>query len=614
MSGGTRAISVVIPCFADERFDDVLECVAALRRQTLPPTEVVVVVDNNVALLERLRDAVPDVSVIANRESRGSSGARNTGIESTRGEIVAFFDDDAAPEPDCLARLAAQYVNEDVVGVGGGVVADWYTRRPPWFPAEFDWVVGCTYRGFPTRPAAVRNLIGANMSFRRYALEAADGFSAEMARRGRYPLGVDDTELCIRIQRILPGGQLIYEPEARALHKVPRGRESWRYFRTRCLAEGRAKAALMTVLGAGEKLSTERSYVARILPTGVARGVLDAMTGRDRAGLKRSLAIVAGLVITSAGYAFGRLRTMRPRPEPGLNGRGDGLLRSAAHPDPVGLPGMRRETRAVTRVPILLYHSVSDDPPAWIQRYCVAPDVFSGQLELIVESGMTALSVAEYVCLLEDRRPLPDHPVVITFDDGLADFQAYALPALRRAGLPATLFVTTGFLEGLPEGRGLARPSGPWLDPAALVDVRAQGIEIGAHTHSHPQLDTLPVELARFEIVRSKEILENLLGAPVPSFAYPYGYHGPVVHRLARGAGFASACAVKNALSFSADDPFALARLTIRADTTLDQLTAWLDGRGAPLAPRRERARTRAWRAYRRGRAAVSQPGEPRLP
>ena len=259
----------------------------------------------------------------------------------------------------------------------------------------------------------------------------------------------------------------------------------------------------------------------------------------------------------------------------------------------------------MTPIPILLYHSVSEDPPAWIRPYCVTPDVFARHVELIHESGMTALSVAEHAHRLDGGGPLPERPVLITFDDGLADFAEHALPALRRAALPATLFVTTGFVHGLPEGLGVSRPPGPWLDAAALLELHSEGVEIGAHTHSHPHLDTLPVESARVEIARSKEILESLLGAPVPSFAYPYGYHGPAVRRLAQTCGFASACAVKNALSFPTDDRFALARLTIRADTSLARLGAWLQGRGAPLAPRRERTRTRAWRAYRRARAAV---------
>jgi peptidoglycan/xylan/chitin deacetylase (PgdA/CDA1 family) len=260
----------------------------------------------------------------------------------------------------------------------------------------------------------------------------------------------------------------------------------------------------------------------------------------------------------------------------------------------------------VTPVPILLYHSISDDPPQWIRPLSITPKEFSHHLELIRASVRTPVSVGDYASILAGHGSLPDRPVVITFDDGFADFREEALPALRRAGLQATLFVTTGFLEGVSEGDAMKRPPGRWLDAAALLDLHAEGVEIGAHSHSHPHLDTLPAEMARDEIARSKQMLEELLDAPVSSFAYPHGYHGPVVRRLAQECGFASACAVKNALSWDDDDRFALARLMVRADTTLDRLEAWLDGRGAPLARARERARTRAWRTYRRGRALVT--------
>jgi GT2 family glycosyltransferase len=311
MSRPTPAISVVIPCFADERFEDVLDGVEALRRQTFPPAEIVVVVDHNPALLERLRASLPDVGVLANRQQRGSSGTRNTGIASTGGEIVAFFDDDAVPERDCLERLVPHYADERVVGVGGGVSPDWCTGRPRWFPEEFDWVVGCSYRSLPDQPAAQRNLLGANMSFRRDALEAVGGFAAEMARTGRHPLGVDDTEVCIRVRRSLPGSVLLYAPDARARHKVPAARATWRYFCTRCLAEGHAKAALTALAGRRESLSSERAFVVRVIPAGVVRGMLDAVTGKNGASAQRPLALVAGLLLTSAGYVAGTIRAWR---------------------------------------------------------------------------------------------------------------------------------------------------------------------------------------------------------------------------------------------------------------------------------------------------------------
>jgi GT2 family glycosyltransferase len=302
------AISVVIPCFAEERFEDVLEGVDALRRQTLPPAEIVIVVDHNPALLGRLRRSLGGIKVIASRECRGSSGARNTGIASTRGEIIVFFDDDATAEPDCLERLLGHYADETVLGVGGGLSPEWCNGRPRWFPEEFNWVVGCSYRGLPSRPTPQRNLLGAAMSFRRGALEAVGGFSAEMARTGRHPLGVDDTEVCIRIRREFPGSVLLYAPDARARHKVPATRARRRYFCTRCFAEGRAKAALTTVSGWGESLSSERAYLVRVLPVGVLREVLSALTGKDSAGLQRSLAIVVGLFLTTAGYVAGTIQ------------------------------------------------------------------------------------------------------------------------------------------------------------------------------------------------------------------------------------------------------------------------------------------------------------------
>lgn len=262
-------------------------------------------------------------------------------------------------------------------------------------------------------------------------------------------------------------------------------------------------------------------------------------------------------------------------------------------------------SKTLTPVPILLYHSVSDDAPAWIAPFAVTVGAFRRHLELIRTAGLTAVSVEAYANALRGEESLPERPVVITFDDGLADFRDQALPALAAAGLTATLFVTTGFLESSPDSQGVSRPPGPWLDAAALLELPNQDVEVGAHSHTHPHLDTLRPQAAREEVERPKLILERLLGRPVSSFAYPHGFHSRTLRNLVRDCGYRSACGVRNALSSADDDPFAIARLTVRADTSLAELAAWLEGRGAPVATRRERVRTRAWRAYRRGRSIV---------
>lgn len=263
-----------------------------------------------------------------------------------------------------------------------------------------------------------------------------------------------------------------------------------------------------------------------------------------------------------------------------------------------------------TVVPILVYHSVSDDPPAWIRPFSVTPRVFLHHLDLIAERGAIALTVSRYVEAVAGRAPLPGRAVVITFDDGLADFEDSAMPLLRDRGLAATLYVTTGFLEDAhPPAR--VRPAGAWLDSARLREVHDQGIEIGGHTHTHPQLDTLALAAARTEIRSCKFLLEDVLQEAVHSFAYPHGYLSRAVRRLVDESGYDSACAVKNALSSTEDDPLALPRLMVRRTTSLTRLAEWLDRRGAPLAPLREPMRTRVWRTSRRAYTLAAR--RPRL-
>jgi peptidoglycan/xylan/chitin deacetylase (PgdA/CDA1 family) len=203
---------------------------------------------------------------------------------------------------------------------------------------------------------------------------------------------------------------------------------------------------------------------------------------------------------------------------------------------------------------------------------------------------------------------LPDRPVLITFDDGFADFRDAALPALRDRDMAATLYPTTGFLDGRSPGGG---PMLRWRDLYELFGAGGAGdaIEVGGHTHTHPQLDAIPRARAREEISQCKAMLEEVVGAPVRSFAYPHGYSSAAVRAMVREAGYDSACAVRNAFSSASDDRFALARLTVRRDTPLERVDAWLAGRDARVAPRRERARTRAGRAARRARASLRGAG-----
>ena len=279
----------------------------SVHNQTYPPNDVVVVIDHNLDLYNRALESLPGTRVIENSETRGLSGARNTGINSVSGEIVAFLDDDAVATTHWLENLVAVYTNPSVIGVGGAIEPMWQTRRPRWFPLEFDWVVGCTYTGMPRERASVRNLIGANMSFRRDVFIKYGGFRNNMGRVMSVPTGCEETELCIRICQYGSERQLLYEPKARILHRVPASRARWSYFQSRCYFEGLSKAQVSRLVGKRDGLASERAYTLHTLPSGFLRGMCDFVLHADISGVTRAGAIMAGLILTTVGYLKGSL-------------------------------------------------------------------------------------------------------------------------------------------------------------------------------------------------------------------------------------------------------------------------------------------------------------------
>jgi glucosyl-dolichyl phosphate glucuronosyltransferase len=302
------SVSVVICAYTEERWEATLAAVASVRAQTLPAAEIILVVDHNPVLCERLAAALPDLTVVENCQDRGLSGGRNTGIAMATGDIVAFLDDDAVAEPKWLEFLAESYADPAVAGAGGMTQPQWQAGRPSWFPDEFGWVVGCYYRGMPTTRAPVRNLHGGNASFRREVFEWVGGFRTGIGRSAsKRPLGCEETELCIRLSQQRPESVLIFDDRAVIWHLVPPARCRFPFFWSRCFAEGISKAVVAAVVGSGDGLATERHYVTRTLPRGIGRGLADAAHGR-LAGLGRAAAIAAGLAAAGAGYLWAYVR------------------------------------------------------------------------------------------------------------------------------------------------------------------------------------------------------------------------------------------------------------------------------------------------------------------
>ncbi|GII91483.1 polysaccharide deacetylase family protein [Sinosporangium siamense] len=254
----------------------------------------------------------------------------------------------------------------------------------------------------------------------------------------------------------------------------------------------------------------------------------------------------------------------------------------------------------MTRVPILMYHSVTERPNPETRPLAVRTSVFAEQMSLLRDRGFSPLSLGGLTEAFHSGT-VPGKPIVVTFDDGYADFHSDALPVLERHGIPATVFVTSGWLADA--GRHAAgRPLDTMLSWSQVREAVSCGVEIGGHSHSHPQLDQLPDRDLAGELRTNKALLEDETGRPVVTMAYPYGYSSARVRREVARAGYSTACAVANALTSAVHDRLALPRLTVAANTTMGKFLRAVEGSGIPLIYLKERALTKGYAVVRRTR------------
>jgi peptidoglycan/xylan/chitin deacetylase (PgdA/CDA1 family) len=217
------------------------------------------------------------------------------------------------------------------------------------------------------------------------------------------------------------------------------------------------------------------------------------------------------------------------------------------------------------RVPILMYHSISDREERGHPyfRTVTSPKVFSMHMEYLKECGYTAVSVAEALDYIDGKKVFATQPVVITFDDGFADFHTGAFPVLAEHGLTATMYLPTGFIR---------REPGHFSGWACLTwnqvrELHAAGIEFGSHTVNHPKLVELPAKAVEEEVRRSKEAIEQEIGAAVTSFAYPYAFpetkrsFTAMLRGMLQEAGYGNGTCTVIGLAGEGDDRLFLKRL-----------------------------------------------------
>jgi GT2 family glycosyltransferase len=297
-------VTVITAAYSMDRWSLTCAAVESVFGQSVLPREIIMPIDHNDELVERLRDRWadtggdprrPPIRVVPSKYDGHLGASATTAAELAGSEFLAFLDDDAAADPTWLENLLAPFEDPTVIAVGGAPLPVYSKPRPRWFPFEFDWVFGCAYAGLPTTLAPILHMIGTTMAVRKRDFLAIGGVHSD---------DHGDMELSHRLLASSPGRHLMYQPAAVVRHYVHPNRLTWAYFWRRCFNVNRSKAAAFRELGSAANLRAERRFAQRALTTGFGRGIGDVLHG-DVGGLLRSICIVAGLTLAGAGYLVG---------------------------------------------------------------------------------------------------------------------------------------------------------------------------------------------------------------------------------------------------------------------------------------------------------------------
>lgn len=555
---------MIVPTF--QRRELAAAAVRAFERQEgAPPFEVLVVVDGSTdgtaETLRRLRPQFP--LTVIEQPNRGAASARNRGAGEARGEILLFLDDDMEAAPGLLAEHERSHREGAEVVLGhlplhpaspanllSAAVGRWAENRLRQLTA-------------PGAALTSYDLLSGQISLRRDLFRRLGGFDQGFTHGGTY--GDEDLDFGHRL--LASGARVVFNPAAVSFQRyvvTPRqhlrqwrqtGRADVAFFRK----HPEAAAELLEKRGAG-------TCAFRLLwrPALEVPGLAPLLSL-----LLRPPALAVAALGRPAVLAFRLFRKARDLEYWRGVREGGGIPR----PRPLR---------------VLAWHAVSDlggDPV--LSSYGVPPERFRRQLAALERAGFRPVSPNEVVRMLEGRGGLPRRPVLLTFDDAYSDLLDTALPLLAERHAPAAAFAVSGLLGGSNEwDRKIGARPLRLLDAAGLRRVAEAGVEIGAHSRTHPLLTRMPDSQLAEEVAGSRRELAAA-GLPPPRlFAYPYGVTDERVRRAVREAGFAAAFTVDPGRMRPGDDPFRLPRIEVlRGDSGWRLLLKLL------LAGRRRRGR-----------------------
>lgn len=308
-----KRVSVVICTYKLSNYEHLQEAIESVLDQDYENTEVIVIVDGNNKLHDKISKEYSSFEkfLLHNNESnQGLSQSRNTGVNISTGEIIAFLDDDAVAEETWIEELVRTYRRRDALAAGGKMVPQWIAGKPHYLPAEFYWLVGVTHRGFPTEECEVRNTFGSNISFKRRVFQSIGGFDADLGRHGGRQIQGEETEFAARMYAAF-GERVWYNPAAVVEHKVFQYRTDPIWLTKRAFWQGYSKRVLdeITDDSGGE----ETEFLTQLCFEGLPRYLYRTVRNRSLSSLIKGLFAIILTLSVGAGYLYALLSATRLR-------------------------------------------------------------------------------------------------------------------------------------------------------------------------------------------------------------------------------------------------------------------------------------------------------------
>lgn len=567
-------LSVVVP--THQRRDLVITLVEALRRQDAGhPFEAVVVVDGSTdGTADALRSrSFPFPLTVIEQANSGASIARNRGVEAARGEVILFLDDDMEPDPGLVrAHLAAHDAGAEAV-VGA----------IPLHPASPDNIMAQSVGEWADELAArcaepgyrlgVNDIFTGQLSIRRTLFAELGGFDERFTARGTF--GNSDIDFGHRL--VSRGHAVVFRPDA--------------------ISHQRYVVTARSFLPRWREVGEADVRIARLHPDMTG---LRAWSLRARPPSALASAVVALPAVAAVAVAPFRLLAVLLVD----GGRKDGFTRRLYAK--VRLVhywlGVARAGGPIDgdAVRVLCWHSIADlsgDPV--LRDYGVPPATFRSQIQALREAGWAFLDGDEFLRFVRSGAKVPRRSVLLTFDDGFADLATEVRPVLADHRAAAVAFVVSSWVEDPKRWEREQRlPIRPLAGRDVLLRLAEAGVEVGAHSRSHPRLTHTEPAAVEEEVAGSRLDL-TAMGFPEPRlFAYPYGDHDSRIRDAVRRAGFDAAFTVVPVTVRRRVDAFTVPRIEMLPEDT--GLRLRLKVRRGGLGRDLERVIHMAWGLFRR--------------